>query len=134
MANEVKILNYTIEHDNIDINIIDCYYALTFKDLHNDYKVYLCYTNIDNELFIYDNGLRTKIAVLIKDTDKSGKYQYYSEYGEIDSVINLKKLIVTYNKIKEKYTKDDIKELLETYKKDYIEFNEKEIVKKLELK
>ena len=133
MASEIEVINDKIEKD-IDIMVLDDFYILTFKDFKADYKMYLCYINQSDDLIIYDDGFRTSIAKLIRNSEKDGEIDFYSEYGEIDSVINLKKLIVSYNIIKQKYSNDDIKEIVNAYKNDYLELIDKKLVKKLELK
>lgn len=132
MANEFNIINYFIEN-TIDNSLIDDYYVLTFKDLHNDYKIYLCYKNANNELIIYNDGLKTKIAELEKGINRVGEYKFFSEYGEIDSVVNFKKIIVTYSQIQREYNEEEIREILEAYKNDYISINQNNFVKKLTL-
>lgn len=131
--NEIKIMNknnYTLE-----IEAMEYFYIITFKDFHDDYKMYIgelvshsnltvSYLNIEPE----NNGSRTEIAIRNEDAS------WFSQYGEIDSVISLKDLIITYSEIKNEYSYDDINELVEKYSKDYLVFKEKDNVKKLELK
>ena len=133
MANEITIMNENLEK-NLELKIMDDFYVLTFKDFNDDYKMYLCYINQDDDLIIYDDGFRTKIAKLIRNIDIDAEPEFYSEYGEIDSVINLKKLIVTYNVIKQSYNKEEIKEIIEAYRNNYLNLIDKKIIKKLELK
>ena len=49
MANNIDIINYFVEN-KLEVRLVDDYYVLTFKDLHDDYKIYLCYKNAKNEL------------------------------------------------------------------------------------
>ena len=68
MANEITIMNENLEK-NLELKIMDGFYVLTFKDFNDDYKMYLCYINQDDDLIIYDDGFRTKIAKLIRNID-----------------------------------------------------------------
>ena len=130
MAKIVSIMNQTSE--TVCEYEIDDFWIITFKDLNDDYKMYITWRYEDDTLTINSDNT-SEYNLTIATFDKLSK-QFISNYGEIDSILSLKDLIVTYGEIKEYYRTEEINLILEKYSKNYINLIEKENVKKLNLK
>ena len=130
MAEIVSIMNQT--NETVCEYEIDDFWIITFKDLNDDYKMYITWRNEDDTLTINSDDTN-EYNLTIATFDKLSK-QFISNYGEIDSILSLKDLIVTYGEIKEYYRTEEINIILEKYSKNYINLIEKENVKKLNLK
>ena len=134
MANEVKVMNLTDYDSSIDG--IEDIYVITFNDLHNDYKMYICFllqhSNFNCDYLNIRCCTKSVTEIASKDKDEG---IWNSKYGEIDSVVSLKDLIVTYGEVKDRYTKDDINMLVDRYGKDYVSLKKSDngikLVKKL---
>lgn len=127
MEQEIIIIN-KIKH-SLELKYLDDYYIITFKDLFENYKMYIVYKNQNWDLIVENkDDSKTIVAFL----DKSN-YEWKSQYGEIDSVVSFKYLIVTYNAIKNIYSSDDINEIVEKFKDDYLLLMQKDTVKRLDL-
>lgn len=130
MGQNVTLINETTL-SIMDNDIID-YFVVVFKDLNDNYKMYFSWYDYDENVLKIE-GLSSDVGIPIA-TNYNEEGYYTSEYGEIDSVINLQDLIVTYSEIEKVYNSDEINSILESYCQDYIKLKDKENVKKLNLK